>query len=905
MTIPDLLARQAAAHPDNEAVAAADGPSLSYAALAALVARQASALARQGIARSSRVAVVLPNGLDAAIGTLAAATAAVAVPLAPAATVREYAGWFRAGSVSHLCTTRHAAPAARTAAESLRLPVIELASASDGQSPVCMDAAGPLAPPPPGPADPAVVLMTSGSTGSPKWVPLTHANLLAGAAAVAGSLALTAADRVLVMWEQYHVGGLVDLLLAPLYSGGSAVFAGGFDAARFFHLVPRVRPTWFQGVPATLRELLVHGRLSGGLPPGGGLRLVRSVAAPLPPEVMRDLEAEFRVPVIQTFGMTEASPLITTNRLPPGVRKPGSTGTPCGCEVAVLDDAGIPLPQGATGQIGVRGPNVFSGYENDAEANAAAFRAGWFMTGDVGRFDADGFLFLTGRIKELINRGGEKIAPAEIEAAATRHPAVAEAAAFAIPHPTLGEDVAVAIVPRGRVAPGLEAMRAHLARDLSRHKLPALLLVLDALPRCPIGKIRRQTLTTLAASQRDAARAPTHATSPGPSDPLAASLAALWALHLDLPSVGLDEDFAILGGDSLARIRLVAAVESSFGVSLPEDTAASITSVRRLAAEVRARGGRVPTDACGVADPPSPWGDDAGKTLADAAPADIFRQLAACPTTHAFDSLRESLLNVLTLDELAAVAEHASRESAAGLAGWCRDLREAAIFTGRPRWQRRRLAAGVNLYRRTAALSSRRLVVAFAGNHQRLMLPIHVVLDHLPPHDDLLLLADASRRHFSAGLPDIPGGIDGLFDWLAGVRSTGDHAAVVTFGTSAGGLAAVCAAHALGCSRAALVGADAPANHPLLERFLRDRIAATPPERQPTVILAYDPGNPRDRTGSEALAAMLPKPRILPLTAAGGHNTLRPALAAGRLAAVLIDLLGTDAESRHDAPVFT
>ena len=194
--------------------------------------------------------------------------------------------------------------------------------------------------------------------------------------------------------------------------GGTLVCAGSFDAGRFFELLDRVRPTWFQGVPTTLRELVVHARLAGRLPVRSTLRLLRSVAAPLPADLMRELEKAFGVPVIQTFGMTEAAPLITTNRLPPGKRKPGSTGTPCGCEVAVLDAAGEPLPGAATGEVAVRGPNVFAGYEDDPETNARVFRRGWFMTGDVGRFDEDGFLHLTGRVKEMINRGGEKIAPA-------------------------------------------------------------------------------------------------------------------------------------------------------------------------------------------------------------------------------------------------------------------------------------------------------------------------------------------------------------------------------------------------------------------------------------------------------------------------------------------------------------
>lgn len=927
-TIPSLLAMQSARHGDRAALAAVDGPALTYAELSATIDLLAVDLRTRGVGRSSRVAVVLPNGGDVAIGLLAVASSAIGVPLAPQATAEEYRVWFRAGRVTHVLTSAAAMPAARDVAAELGLPVLELCHGAGGRriaggavSPSTGAAAAPCSS-----ADVAVVLMTSGSTGMPKRVPLTHANLLAGAMSVAGAIELSPADRVLVMWEQYHVGGLVDLLLAPLAGGGTVVCAGGFDAVRFFDVLDRVRPTWFQGVPATLRELLVHARLAGLLPVASSLRLLRSVAAPLPPDLMRELEEGFGVPVIQTFGMTEAAPLITTNRLPPGIRRPGSTGTPCGCEVEVLDAAGQSLPPGATGEVAVRGPNVFAGYEDDPETNARVFRRGWFMTGDIGRFDGDGFLHLTGRVKEMINRGGEKIAPAEVEEAAASHQDVSEAAAFAIPHATLGEDVGLAVVPRSRTSIDREEIRTHIARRLSRFKVPTQVFVLDELPRCPVGKIRRRELAELAATAASMAP-PT--TSQAVDDPLAAGLAALWAVHLDVPTVGPDDEFERLGGDSLSRVRLALAVESLLGVSLPEDTAATITTVRRMAADVRRLGGRVPLTAIcgrdGGADAPADlWGDGEGSTLADAAPADIRRRLAGSRTIREFEAVRERLLDTLTLDELTTVVEHPFSQTlaawtgrfaswwprvarnaapwrvAAELASWRREILAVSAKAEGLRWRRTRLAPSVMLYRRrTAATGRRRLIVGFAGNHQRLMLPTHLILGGLPPTDDLLLLADPDRRHFEAGIRGIAGSLDGMCEWIAGRAADGGYDAdsVVCLGTSAGGLAAVCAAHALGCRRGVAVGVDSPASHPRLERFLLELIATMPAGRRPAVTLAYDPANRRDCTGGTAVSGIVPNSRTVSLTAAGGHNTLRAAAVAGRLAEVLHGLCGDDGES--------
>jgi acyl-CoA synthetase (AMP-forming)/AMP-acid ligase II/acyl carrier protein len=925
-TIPALLASQADTRGDSVALAAADGPSLTYADLKKTIDSLVASLREYGICRSSRLAVVLPNGVHVAVGLLAASSAGICVPLASQATADEYRVWLHTGRITQMLTSTEASPVAREVAKKMGLPVLMLTHGTAGY---CVGSTNSTrdhvaASSPAGSADVAVVLMTSGSTGTPKRVPLTHGNLMAGTMSVARSLELDSSDCVLVMWEQYHVGGVVDLLLAPLAGGGSAVFAGGFDAARFFQLLDRVKPTWFQGVPATLRELLVHARMAGSLPVVSRLRLLRSVAAPLTPELMRELEAAFGIPVIQTFGMTEAAPLITTNRLPPGMRKPGSTGSACDCEVTVLDAAGEPLPHGATGEVAVRGPNVFAGYEDDPETNSRVFRHGWFMTGDIGRFDTDGFLFLTGRVKEMINRGGEKIAPAEIEEIATLHPAVSQAAAFAVPHPTLGEDVGLAVVPSGTVTIDREAVRSHVALHLSRFKVPAVVLVLDKLPRSPIGRVRRRALVELATNAQGSAQLVASSQAEINEDSLVTNLCVLWAFHLDLPIVGPDDEFEMVGGDSLSRIRLALAVESVCGVTLPEDAAAKITTVRRMAAEVRRLGGRVPlvtrdfpidrTDAS-----VDIWGDGGALVFADAAPADIRRKLAGSSTIREFEVARENLLDSLTIDELATVvrpglsgplAAWAGRLAsaspwwvrgserlrlAAELSAWRHEILTRAATRRGPPWQRERFAASAMLYRRQANTSERRrLVVGFAGNHQRLMLPTHLILDHLPPQDDLLLVTDPDRRHFAAGARGIAGSIQGVCDWIACQLAECGYESTITFGTSGGGLAAICAAYALGLHRAAAVAADSPGNHAELQRFLLGRIAAHHGGSHPTVILAYDSANHRDRAGGTSISALIPTSQTLIPSASGAHNTILPAFNAGRLTTFLHDLLVTD-----------
>ncbi len=507
-TIFQLLTDQAEQHPDAIAIETSGDLALTYSEVLARTSALINALHARGVSRQSRVAIVLPNGADLAIGMLAISTLATSVPLNPIYRRDEYEAYFSAIRVTHLLTLQEFSTEARTVAGERHLPVIELAA--DGSTTVTGE--GRLEPgaavrpelPLAGPTDIALILLTSGSTGRPKKAPLTHRNICVSVADICRTLELTPADRCLCMWEQFHVGGLVDLLLVPLGSGGAVICAGGFDAALFYDQLQTKRPTWFQGVPTTLYELSAFAQRYEVDPRAAPLRFIRSVASSLSPQLMQEIEDLFGVPVVQTFGMTEAGPLITTNRLPPAKRMPGSVGTSCGPQIRIVSPDGADLPPGRIGEIVIRGDNVIDGYEDAPDANARSFRDGWFYTGDTGYLDKENFLFLTGRLKEMINRGGEKITPQELDDVLLTHPAIAQAASFSIPHRTLGEDVGAAVVLRPGAALSEAEIRGFVLQRLAAFKVPKLILFLEQMPRDPIGKINRMSLAALANSRQSA-----------------------------------------------------------------------------------------------------------------------------------------------------------------------------------------------------------------------------------------------------------------------------------------------------------------------------------------------------------------------------------------------------------------
>lgn len=579
-SIFSLLEFQAQTHGDSVAIESASGDPIDFKTLHQRVLSLAQGLRARGAVNDSRYAIVLPNGPDMAVALLGVTCAAVAAPLNPACTEQEFEDYLSQLEVDGVVLGKGVDSPVRSAASRCGVPLLELTlgfpngPVFDGGS-----AGGEFAPA--GGDDVALVLLTSGSTGASKRVPLTHTNVCASIPEICESVQLGPQDRCLSMWEQFHVGGLVDLLLAPLSVGGTVICGTKFDVELFFRLLKTTRPTWFQAVPAALHEVVAHARRAGLDTVDCSLRLIRSVAAALPPEVMAQVETLFGVPVLQTFGMTEASPLITSTALPPAERKAGSVGHSFGTEVAVMDDDGSLLPTGEIGEVVVRGPNIMHGYENDPEATANCFRNGWFRTGDLGCFDEDGDLFLKGRIREMINRGGEKISPPELDEILAAHPDILQAATFSVPHRVLGEDVAVAVVLRESGACSAEKIREYLSSRVSSFKIPQQIEFVEELPRGATGKVSRRMLTEQYGTIKEEAYV-------APRTDLERTLANVWASALQLDRVGVDDNFFRLGGDSLSGVHLMTAVEKQLGRELPVEALIKLNTIRSMAEAISA-----------------------------------------------------------------------------------------------------------------------------------------------------------------------------------------------------------------------------------------------------------------------------------------------------------------------------
>jgi len=474
----------------DTAIAVPDGPSLTYAQLRQMVDEAALRLASFGVRREDRVAIVFPNGPEAIVLFLAAARVGTACPLNPAYKEAEFRFYLEDTGARFLLAPRENGTDARKAL-SAGSTVIEgeiddagrLSLESNGSRSEMRSIA------PPEPDDIALVLHTSGTTSRPKRVPLRHRNLTASVANIVESYRLGPEDVSLCAMPLFHVHGLVASALATLASGGTVSVPRRFTPMMFWPAARQARPTWFTASPTPHQLILM--RTEENRPAGTErLRFVRSCSSALSPDLMARMEDRLGVPVLEAYGMTEASHQMASNPLPPDPRVPGSVGRGTGVEIAILDEGGSLLPCGQPGEVGIHGPNVIDGYENNPEANRASFTDGWFRTGDLGTLDRGGYLRLLGRIKELINRGGEKIAPREIDEALESHPAVKEAVCFGVPHPTWGEEVAAAVVLTEHVAE--KELIAHCRKVLAEFKVPRRVHIVESIPRTPTGKVQRR-----------------------------------------------------------------------------------------------------------------------------------------------------------------------------------------------------------------------------------------------------------------------------------------------------------------------------------------------------------------------------------------------------------------------------
>jgi acyl-CoA synthetase (AMP-forming)/AMP-acid ligase II len=492
-TVQQLLARGDDAAP---AIAAPGRAPLSYLSLRGLAASTVERLNGAGIGRGDRVAIVLPNGPEMAACFAAVACAATTAPLNPAYRRDEFDFYLSDLGARALIIQQGLDSPARAVAAERGIPVIELvpdattAGSFTLHPPAGMT--GPSARPgAPEGEDVALVLHTSGTTSRPKIVPLRQINVTASAAHIGETLRLTPDDTCLNIMPLFHIHGLIAAVLASLGAGGSVVCTPGFNAFKFFAWFAEARPSWYTAVPTMHQTLLGLTERNAEIIRTGRLRFIRSSSASLPPQVMTALEAAFGVPVIESYGMTEASHQMASNPLPPAPRHAGSVGIAAGPEVATMDEGGRILKRGELGEVVIRGRNVTAGYEANPTANASAFIDGWFRTGDEGVIDEAGYLRLTGRLKEIINRGGEKVSPLEVDTVLMDHPAVAQVVTFAVKHDKLGEEVGAAVVLREGATLDEHGLRDFASERLAAFKVPRRIVFLDEIPKGATGKLQR------------------------------------------------------------------------------------------------------------------------------------------------------------------------------------------------------------------------------------------------------------------------------------------------------------------------------------------------------------------------------------------------------------------------------
>ncbi len=478
------------------AISVPDGPNVSYAEFGEEIERVAELLAGAGVQPGRAVSIVLPNSLEFMVVFLAVARAgAIAAPLNSAYTTDEF-HFYMEDAEAQLAILPEGEHAGREAAAQLGIPTME-ASPDDAGRTVLSRGGDVLTArrdaPAPSPDDVALFLHTSGTTSRPKGVPLTHGNLAASIKNISDTYALTPDDIAMVVMPLFHVHGLIGVSLSTLSTGGSLVIPPRFSASRFWGEQKESGATWYSAVPTIHQILLARADDEGA--PHESFRLIRSCSSALAPAVFEQLEARFGAPVLEAYGMTEASHQMSSNLLPPGERMPGTVGKGTGVDIAIMDDDGNLVSAGERAEVVIRGANVTHGYHNNTEANAEAFTNGWFRTGDQGFLEADGTLTLTGRIKELINRGGEKISPLEVDAALLGHPSVAEAVCFGVPHEMYGEAVQAAVVVSGDADE--DAIRSYCGEHLAGFKVPDRVYIIDTMPRTATGKIQRRHIAAM------------------------------------------------------------------------------------------------------------------------------------------------------------------------------------------------------------------------------------------------------------------------------------------------------------------------------------------------------------------------------------------------------------------------
>ena len=482
---------------NSPAIGAPGRPWMDYYGLRTLSSEVANALHGMGIGASDRVAIVLPNGPEMATAFVTIAQAATTAPLNPAYKEEEYDFYLSDLNAKALVVMADDDGPALAAATKAGMGIIRLnvpADAPAGYFTLTSDSTGSADSAAPTADDVALILHTSGTTSRPKIVPLLQSNVAASAAHIVTSLELTANDRCMNVMPLFHIHGLIAAVTASIAAGASIWCAPGFNALNFFAGMKEAQPTWYTAVPTMHQAILSRAGRNADVIAETPLRFLRSSSASLPAQVMVALNETFNAPVVEAYGMTEAAHQMACNPLASGTQKPGAVGIPAGPQMKIAHEAENKLIDG-TGEVVISGPNVTPGYESNPDANAKNFfeadGARWFRTGDQGAFDAEGYLHLTGRLKEIINRGGEKISPLEVDGVLLDHPDIIQVVTFAMPHPKLGEEVAAAVVLSEGSTSTEKDIRAFAAGHMADFKVPRKVIIMDEIPKGATGKMQR------------------------------------------------------------------------------------------------------------------------------------------------------------------------------------------------------------------------------------------------------------------------------------------------------------------------------------------------------------------------------------------------------------------------------
>ena len=570
----ELILNESQISPQAPAIRAPGKETLSYGELSRHLQSTALQLSRLGIKAGDRVAVVLPNGPEMATAFLAVSSVCACAPLNPGYPYDEFHFSMSDLHVRALVALPGSEAPAHKAAAALEIPVLSLEPDPRQAGKFSLYSHIPLAinmvkPGLAGMDDTALVLHTSGTTSRPKIVPLTHRNIFYSVQNIVETYGLTRDDTCLNMMPLFHIHGLVGALSASLAAGASIICAPGFLPDEVPGWLSDLTLTWYSAVPTIHQALLELVRRQPEIAGQVHLRFIRSCSSSLAPQLAEELEEVFGAPVLEAYGMTEAAHQIASNPLPPRPHKFGSVGLASGSvQISILDEGGNSLPENASGEICIRGENVMGGYENNPAANLAGFCRGWLRTGDIGYLDGDGYLFIRGRLKEIINRGGEKISPREIDEVLLRHPAVRQAVTFAVPHPSLGEDVAAAVVLRDGQTVSARELRQTAAASLASFKVPRQIVFVQEVPKGATGKIQRVGLAEILKTELEAFTRQEAAGTTSPRTPLEAELLAIWQTVLENGQIGVLDDFLALGGNSIQAGRILARVNERFGTDL-------------------------------------------------------------------------------------------------------------------------------------------------------------------------------------------------------------------------------------------------------------------------------------------------------------------------------------------------